>query len=53
MHLERLAVYHDSGSTSWELEKAWEDMTPEEWGEVHSSNHILLRSVDWVLFADI
>jgi hypothetical protein len=34
VRLERLAVYHDSGSTPWYLEKAWEDMTPEEWEEV-------------------
>lgn len=36
MRLERLAVYHDPGSTPWELEKAWEDMTPGEWEEVYS-----------------
>lgn len=34
LRLERLAVYHDPGSTPWDLEKSWEDMTPEEWEEV-------------------
>ncbi|KAG0559465.1 hypothetical protein KC19_10G107200 [Ceratodon purpureus] len=34
VRLERLAVYHDSGSTPWYLEKAWEEMTPDEWEEV-------------------
>lgn len=36
VRLERLAAYHDPGSTPWELEKAWEDMTPAEWEEVYS-----------------
>ncbi|XP_024384462.1 uncharacterized protein [Physcomitrium patens] len=34
LRLERLAVYHDSGSKPWSMERIWEDMTPQEWEEV-------------------
>ena len=27
-------MYHDAGSKPWELDKAWEDMSTEEWEEV-------------------
>lgn len=34
LQLERLAVYHDSDSLPWKIEKGWEDLSPEEWVEV-------------------
>lgn len=34
LQLERLAVYHDSDSLPWKLEKGWEDLSPKEWVEV-------------------
>lgn len=36
MQLERLAMYHDSNSKPWKLDKKWEDLTPKEWIEVRS-----------------
>ncbi|KAG9446693.1 hypothetical protein H6P81_012821 [Aristolochia fimbriata] len=34
LQLQRLAVYHDSGSPPWKLEKKWEDLSPNEWIEI-------------------
>ncbi|EOA39345.1 hypothetical protein CARUB_v10012395mg [Capsella rubella] len=34
LQLERLALYHDSNSFPWEIEKQWDDITPEEWVEI-------------------
>ncbi|CAN4121397.1 unnamed protein product [Withania somnifera] len=34
VQLERLAMYHDSKSKSWKLDKKWEDLTPKEWIEI-------------------
>ncbi|XP_042405096.1 vacuolar protein sorting-associated protein 13C-like [Zingiber officinale] len=34
LHLERLALYHDSDSTPWKLNQKWEDLTPKEWTEI-------------------
>ncbi|XP_075085926.1 uncharacterized protein LOC107782497 [Nicotiana tabacum] len=34
VQLERLAMYHDSNSKPWKLDKKWEDLTPKEWIEV-------------------
>uniref|UniRef100_A0A1J3IH98 Putative vacuolar protein sorting-associated protein 13A n=1 Tax=Noccaea caerulescens TaxID=107243 RepID=A0A1J3IH98_NOCCA len=31
LQLERLALYHDSNSFPWEIEKQWDDVSPEEW----------------------
>ncbi|XP_068666865.1 uncharacterized protein [Aristolochia californica] len=34
LQLQRLAVYHDSGTPPWKLEKKWEDLNPNEWIEI-------------------
>ncbi|XP_019418850.1 PREDICTED: uncharacterized protein LOC109329610 isoform X2 [Lupinus angustifolius] len=34
VHLERLALYHDSDRHPWEIHKRWEDITPREWIEI-------------------
>lgn len=34
VHLERLALYHDSDRLPWEIDKRWEDISPHEWIEV-------------------
>ncbi|XP_010524589.1 PREDICTED: uncharacterized protein LOC104802610 [Tarenaya hassleriana] len=34
LQLERLALYHDSNSFPWEIEKKWEDLSPEDWVEI-------------------
>jgi hypothetical protein len=34
VHLERLALYHDSDRLPWEIDKRWEDISPREWIEV-------------------
>ncbi|KAJ4956285.1 hypothetical protein NE237_013068 [Protea cynaroides] len=34
LHLERLAVYHDSDNPPWKIKKRWEDLSPKEWIEI-------------------
>ncbi|KAK3154093.1 hypothetical protein QOZ80_2BG0185880 [Eleusine coracana subsp. coracana] len=34
VELHRLAIYHDSDSDPWKLDKKWEDLVPTEWSEV-------------------
>ncbi|XP_050216889.1 uncharacterized protein LOC126667840 isoform X2 [Mercurialis annua] len=34
LQLERLAVYHDSNSLPWKIDKRWEDLSPKEWIEI-------------------
>ncbi|XP_065863891.1 uncharacterized protein [Euphorbia lathyris] len=34
LQLERLAVYHDSNSLPWNIDKRWEDLSPKEWIEI-------------------
>ncbi|CAH2036004.1 unnamed protein product [Thlaspi arvense] len=34
LQLERLALYHDSNSFPWEIEKQWDDISPAEWVEM-------------------
>ncbi|TQE02762.1 hypothetical protein C1H46_011591 [Malus baccata] len=34
LQLERLAMYHDSGSVPWKIANGWEDLTPEEWIQI-------------------
>ncbi|XP_062178337.1 uncharacterized protein LOC133883124 isoform X2 [Alnus glutinosa] len=34
LQLERLAMYHDSSSLPWEIDKRWEDFSPKEWIEI-------------------
>ncbi|KAF7837665.1 putative vacuolar protein sorting-associated protein [Senna tora] len=34
LQLERLALYHDSDSLPWEIDKRWEDISPQEWIEI-------------------
>ncbi|KEH32375.1 calcium-dependent lipid-binding-like protein [Medicago truncatula] len=34
VHLERLALYHDSDRLPWEIDKRWEDIGPHEWIEI-------------------
>lgn len=34
VHLERLALYHDSNRLPWEIDKRWEDISPHEWIEI-------------------
>ncbi|KAI5415493.1 hypothetical protein KIW84_040789 [Lathyrus oleraceus] len=34
VHLERLALYHDSDRLPWEIDKRWEDISPHEWIEI-------------------
>ncbi|KAL5700718.1 hypothetical protein ACHQM5_026131 [Ranunculus cassubicifolius] len=34
LQLERLAVYHDSDSPAWKIDKNWEDLSPREWIEI-------------------
>ncbi|CAH9120434.1 unnamed protein product [Cuscuta epithymum] len=37
LQLERLAIYHDTNSEPWKLDKKWEDLTPREWIEIFES----------------
>ncbi|KAH9684016.1 C2 domain-containing protein [Citrus sinensis] len=34
LQLERLALYHDSNSLPWAIDKRWEDLSPKEWTEI-------------------
>ncbi|CAM6102066.1 unnamed protein product [Calypogeia fissa] len=34
LELQRFAVYHDSNTHPWKLDKQWEDLTPTEWSEI-------------------
>ncbi|XP_077211040.1 calcium-dependent lipid-binding family protein isoform X2 [Tasmannia lanceolata] len=34
LQLQRLAVYHDSDSPPWKLDKNWDDLDPKEWIEI-------------------
>lgn len=34
LQLERLAIYHDTNSLPWEMDKNWEDIRPAEWIEI-------------------
>ncbi|KAH9766380.1 C2 domain-containing protein [Citrus sinensis] len=34
LQLERLALYHDSNSLPWAIDKRWEDLSPREWTEI-------------------
>ncbi|WOL14400.1 hypothetical protein Cni_G23180 [Canna indica] len=34
VQLEKLALYHDSGSSPWKLDQKWEDLTPKRWSEI-------------------
>ncbi|XP_010266663.1 PREDICTED: uncharacterized protein LOC104604129 isoform X2 [Nelumbo nucifera] len=34
VQLERLAVYHDSDSLPWKMDKKWVDLSPKEWVEI-------------------
>ncbi|KAH1088253.1 hypothetical protein AAZX31_07G215500 [Glycine max] len=34
VHLERLALYHDSNQLPWEIDKRWADINPQEWIEI-------------------
>ncbi|CDY58704.1 BnaC08g46570D [Brassica napus] len=34
LQLQRLALYHDSNSSPWEMEKQWDDISPAEWVEM-------------------
>ncbi|KAI4335042.1 hypothetical protein L6164_013726 [Bauhinia variegata] len=34
LQLERLALYHDSDSLPWEIDKRWEDIGPIEWIQI-------------------
>ncbi|XP_044485071.1 uncharacterized protein LOC123210663 isoform X2 [Mangifera indica] len=34
LHLERLALYHNSNSFPWKIDKRWEDLSPAEWNEI-------------------
>ncbi|KAG2726780.1 hypothetical protein I3760_01G128300 [Carya illinoinensis] len=34
LHLERLAMYHDCNSLPWEIDKRWEDLSPNEWIQI-------------------
>ncbi|KAJ0228735.1 Vacuolar protein sorting-associated protein 13 [Hirschfeldia incana] len=34
LQLERLALYHDTNSSPWEMEKKWDDISPAEWVEM-------------------
>ncbi|XP_044499300.1 uncharacterized protein LOC123220770 isoform X3 [Mangifera indica] len=34
LHLEMLALYHDSNSFPWKIDKRWEDLSPKEWIEI-------------------
>ncbi|XP_062219043.1 uncharacterized protein LOC133918926 [Phragmites australis] len=47
VELHRLAIYHDSDSDPWKLDKKWEDLNPTKWSEIfqdgiddHSGNSI-------------
>lgn len=42
LHLERLALYHDSNSFPWKIDKRWEDLSPKEWIEVCFCQIIIL-----------
>ncbi|XP_028786889.1 uncharacterized protein LOC114742843 [Neltuma alba] len=34
LKLQRLALYHDSDCPPWEIDKRWEDVSPQEWIEI-------------------
>ncbi|GER35434.1 pleckstrin homology (PH) domain-containing protein [Striga asiatica] len=34
VQLERMAIYLDSDVSPWHIEKAWEDLSPSEWGQI-------------------
>ncbi|KAL6841988.1 hypothetical protein ACP4OV_028188 [Aristida adscensionis] len=34
VELNRLAIYHDSDSDPWKLDKKWEDLSPADWSKV-------------------
>ncbi|XP_050374958.1 uncharacterized protein LOC126792594 [Argentina anserina] len=34
LQLERLAMYHDSDSVPWKIDKNWGDLAPKEWVEI-------------------
>nr|DAD29104.1 TPA_asm: hypothetical protein HUJ06_030572 [Nelumbo nucifera] len=34
VQLERLALYHDSDSLPWKMDKKWVDLSPKEWVEI-------------------
>ncbi|CAK9318446.1 unnamed protein product [Citrullus colocynthis] len=34
VQLDRLAMYHDSNTLPWSLDKKWEDLSPKDWIEV-------------------
>ncbi|KAG2314342.1 hypothetical protein Bca52824_017464 [Brassica carinata] len=34
LQLERLALYHDTNSSPWQMEKQWDDISPAEWVEM-------------------
>ncbi|KAL5541456.1 hypothetical protein UlMin_009166 [Ulmus minor] len=34
LQLERLALYHDSNSVPWKIDKGWENLSPKEWVEI-------------------
>ncbi|XP_026458441.1 putative vacuolar protein sorting-associated protein 13A [Papaver somniferum] len=34
LQLDRLAVYHDSDTLPWKMDKKWEDLNPNEWIEI-------------------
>ncbi|CAI0626123.1 unnamed protein product [Linum tenue] len=34
LHLARLAMYHNSESLPWKINKPWESLTPKEWVEI-------------------
>ncbi|KAI3834068.1 hypothetical protein MKX03_035864 [Papaver bracteatum] len=34
LQLDRLAVYHDSDTLPWKMDKKWEDLSPNEWIEI-------------------
>ncbi|CAL9040995.1 unnamed protein product [Musa banksii] len=53
LQLERLAIYHDSDSFPWNLDKRWEDLTPKEWTEIfqegineHSRDEVAIRALN-------
>jgi hypothetical protein len=42
--LESLAMYFNSDSSPWTLDKPWEDLLPSEWSQVPSSCfHLLIK----------
>ncbi|KAK9136608.1 hypothetical protein Sjap_007202 [Stephania japonica] len=52
LQLERLALYHDSNSPPWKIEKNWEDLNPKEWIEIFEagiseSANVHERAISW------